>query len=261
MPAGYNPAHFKALFEVEDRHFWFRARNRALSAVISPIAAAFPLRCRILEVGCGDGNTLRMLEESCPGAAVVGMDLFAEGLEYARQRTRAPLVRGRMEQPPFGVRFHIVGLFDVLEHLEDDRLALARLHDLVEPGGALVLTVPAHQKLWSRFDEEAHHCRRYEADVLEARLAEAGFETEYLTLFMASLYPLARVGRRISDVIRRAKHRLGRPEGSAVADELRVRPLINGALAVLLSPEAKALARRRVLPLGTSLLAVARVSR
>lgn len=96
MPAGYNPAHFKALFEVEDRHFWFRARNRALSAVISGLAAAFPRRCRILEVGCGDGNTLRMLEESCPGAAVVGMDLFAEGLEYARQRTRAPLVRGRM---------------------------------------------------------------------------------------------------------------------------------------------------------------------
>lgn len=149
----------------------------------------------------------------------------------------------------------------MLEHLEDDRAALARLHDLVEPGGALVLTVPAHQKLWSRFDEEAHHCRRYDADVLEARLAEAGFETEYLTFFMAPLYPLARVGRRISDLIRGVKQRLGRPAGSAVADELRVRPLINGVLAALLSQEAKALARRRVLPRGTSLLAVARVSR
>ncbi len=200
-----------------------------------------------------------MLEETCCGAALVGMDPFAEGLKYARRRTLAPLVRGRMEQPPFNVRFHLVGLFDVLEHLDDDRAALARLHELVEPGGALILTVPAHRKLWSRFDEEAHHCRRYERPDLEALLEEAGFQVEYVTLFMASLYPLARVGRKISDVVRGAKKRLGRPEGSAVADEIRVRPGINRVLTAILSPEAGLLGKRWHLPFGTSLLAVARV--
>ena len=259
MPAGYDPSHFAALFEIEDRHFWFRARNLALSAVIERIVAGLARGYRVLEVGCGDGNTLRMLERSCSGGTLVGMDLFAEGLHYARRRTRAPLVRGSMERPPFNVRFHVVGMFDVLEHIEDDRAALARVHELVEPGGALVLTVPAHQKLWSRFDEEAHHCRRYEPPDLLARLREAGFQVEYITLFMVVLYPLARVGRKTSDWIRRARTRFGRPEGSAVATEIRVRPGINGLLAAVLSQEARLLRRRRRLPFGTSLLAVARV--
>ena len=261
MPAGYDPSHFEALFEVEDRHFWFRARNVALSAVVEGLVAGLARGYRVLEVGCGDGNTLRMLETACSGATLVGMDLFAQGLRYARRRTRAPLVRGRMEQPPFNVRFHLVGLFDVLEHLEDDRAALARLRELVEPGGALVLTVPGHRKLWSRFDEEAHHCRRYEPPDLLARLTEAGFQVEYLTWFMVVLYPLARVGRKASDVIRRAGKRLGRPEGSAVATEIRVRPGINGVLAAILSQEGRLLRRRWRLPFGTSLLAVARVPR
>jgi SAM-dependent methyltransferase len=261
MPDGYNPAHFEPLFEIEDRHFWFRARNRALSAVVAGVGSGLGHGSRVLEVGCGDGNTLRMLEETCSGAALVGMDLFAEGLQLARRRTRAPLVRGRMEQPPFSVRFHLVGMFDVLEHLEDDRAALARVRDLVEPGGTLIVTVPAHQKLWSRFDEEAHHCRRYDPADLSARLLDAGFDVEYLTLFMAALYPLVRIGRRASDVLRAAKKRLGRPQGSAVADELRIRPGLNAFLTLMLSPEANLLGRRRRLRCGTSVLAVARVPR
>src|SRR5216684_3571867 len=94
MSAGYNPDHFEAFFEIEDRHFWFRARNLALSAVVEGIVSGFAAGYRVLEVGCGDGNTLRMLEETCCGAALVGMDPFAEGLKYARRRTLAPLVRG-----------------------------------------------------------------------------------------------------------------------------------------------------------------------
>ena len=261
MPDGYNPDHFQAFVEIEDRHFWFRARNRTLSAVIGRIVAAYARGYRVLEVGCGDGNTLRMLEETCAGAALVGMDLYAEGLQFARRRTRAPLVRGRMEQPPFTVRFHIVGMFDVLEHLDDDRAALVRLRELVEPGGALVVTVPAHQRLWSRFDEEAHHCRRYEPADLAARLRDAGFEVEYLTLFMMALYPLARVDRRMSDLVRAGRTRRGREPGSAVADEIRVRPGLNGLMTLALSPEVRLLAKRRRLPFGTSVLAVARVPR
>jgi SAM-dependent methyltransferase len=258
---GYDPRHFDGMFEIEDRHFWFRARNRALGVVVHGLTAGFASGYRVLEVGCGDGNTLRVLEQACPGATLVGMDFLEEGLSYARRRSRVPLVRGRMEQPPFRAGFHLVGLFDVLEHLQDDRAALARLRALVEPGGALVLTVPAHQKLWSRFDEEAHHAQRYEPGVLEARLVEAGFQIEYLTLFMAALYPLARIGRKVSDMIRGARRRRGLPEGSAVANETRVRPGINGLLAAMLAPEATLLGRRWHLPLGTSLLAVARVPR
>ena len=258
MPTGYNPEHFKALVEIEDRHFWFRARNRVLSAVVGDLASALPRPYRVLEVGCGNGNTLRMLEAACSGSALVGMDLFAEGLHYARQRSSALLVRGRLEMVPFKVRFHLVGMFDVLEHMEDDGAALANVYKLLETRGVLIVTVPAHQRLWSRFDEESHHYRRYELAELDARLKAAGFAVEYLTLFMAPLYPLARIGRKVSDMISNAKRYLGWPVATALANEIRIRPGINELLTRTLSAEAGLIVRRRRLPFGTSVLAVAR---
>jgi SAM-dependent methyltransferase len=257
--SGYDPRLFQVLFEVEDQHFWFRARNRALAAAVEGIVSSFGQGYRVLEIGCGDGNTLRMLEQACSSGSVVGMDLLVEGLEYARRRTRAPLVCASMDHPPFNIRFHLVGMFDVLEHLDDDRAALLRVRQLVEPGGVLLLTVPANRRLWSSFDEEAHHCRRYQLPDLNARLVEAGFRIEYMTLFMLALYPIARIGRRVSDWVRGARKRLGRPYGSAVADETRIRPGINGLLSAALSQEARFIRNRRHLPFGTSLLAVARV--
>ena len=258
MP-GYDPRLFEVLFDAEDRHFWFRARNRVLAVVARSVVSRLADGYRVLELGCGDGNTLRMLDEACARGTLVGMDLFADGLQYARRRTRAPLVCGSMDRPPFRARFQLVGMFDVLEHLEDDRTALCRVRELVEPGGTLLLTVPADQRLWSRFDEESHHCRRYQLRDLESRLTDAGFKVEFVTPFMVALYPLARVGRKVSDWLRGAKARLGLPPGSAVASETRVRPVINGLLSVILSPEARFIRRRRRLPFGTSLLAVARL--
>jgi len=258
MAEGYNPDHFQAFHEVETRHFWFTARNNALHALIAPAMRDLAPGYRVLEIGCGTGNTLRMLERACPGGRVVGMDLYGEGLQYARRRTRVPLVQGRMEHPPFATRFDVVGLFDVLEHIDNDRAALAQIHGLLEPEGRVVLTVPASRVLWSRFDEEAHHCRRYESDELGRKLSDAGFRVEYLTPFMAALYPVVRVARYVSDAMRARGRASGRGEASAVLDQIKVRPGLNAIMAALLGPEARVVARRWRLPIGTSLLALAR---
>ena len=52
------------------------------------------------------------LERACPGSLVTGMDLFADGLAYARTRTSCPLVQADVERPPFSTRFDLVGLFE-----------------------------------------------------------------------------------------------------------------------------------------------------
>ena len=153
---------------------------------------------RVLEVGCGTGNVLRMLERHCRRGTVVGMDLFAEGLHYARQRTACGLVQGDVRTPPFGAAFDLIGLFDVLEHLPDDRQILADLHRMLVPGGHLLVTVPAHRALWSYFDEAAHHCRRYAAPDLRRKLVAAGYRVDYLTQYMAALFPLVWLGRRLA---------------------------------------------------------------
>ena len=73
---------------------------------------------------------------------------------------------------------------------------------------------------------------------------------------MATLYPVARMGRFVADMLRR-RHRGERHE-SAVREQLKIRPIANDVLSFLLTQEARLVARRRQLPIGTSLLALAR---
>lgn len=257
---GYNPDFYTPLFEAEDRHFWFRSRNLVLERIVAAETARLADGFRVLEVGCGTGYVLRMLHDTCPRGVVIGMDLFADGLELARKRTAAPVVRGRIEAAPFAVPFDFIGLFDTLEHIDDDAAVLENLRKLLRRGGVLCITVPAYEELWSDFDVESHHCRRYSPDLLDERLRKAGFTIEYLTPFMATLYPLARIGRFVSDARRRRQTASGDAGKSAVVDQLRIRPGINGVLSFMLAQEARLISARKRLPIGTSLLAVARLS-
>lgn len=251
-PAGYDPALFDAIAAAERRHFWFRARNRVLEAVLSPLGARMAAGTRALEIGCGTGNTLRVLSRACPRATVVGMDLFAEGFRHAAQG-RARLVQGRLEQSPFRTRFDLVGLFDVLEHIEDDRQALESIRLLLEPGGHLVLTVPAGPHLWSAFDTASHHWRRYTRDELQARLEGAGFELRYMTPFMTASYPALWLARKLRS---RARSQVERPDDAILA-ELAIPGWLNAVLDLALRPEGVILRAGGRLPVGTSLLAVA----
>jgi SAM-dependent methyltransferase len=255
-PRFYDPTRYAELFAAEDRHFWFRARNRAILALVASITADFPAGYRALEVGCGTGNTLRTLVQACPGGLVVGMDLFSEGLHHARMRTAFPLVQADMQAAPFRARFQLIGLFDVLEHLPDDERALADLHGLLRPGGALVMTVPAHPSLWSYHDDAAGHRRRYRSDALRAKLGAAGYEVEYLSEYMMSMLPLIWL-RRLPTLLRR---RALSPEcvRSLRARELDTPGLVNALLSAVLGQEARAIARRWHLPVGSSIIAVAR---
>jgi trans-aconitate methyltransferase len=249
--AGYDRRHFEKLAQVEDRHFWFTSRNRMLAGVLDRIA--LPEDARVLEIGSGTGNTLRVLERAYPRATLVGVDLYDEGFGVARQRTAAHLVRAAIEHLPFVRPFHLVAAFDVLEHVADDGAALECLRKLLTEDGWLVVTVPAFAHLWSRFDEDSHHVRRYAIDELRDRLREAGYHTERATFFMAALYPLLRAARLAAD-------RFGGDQGrsSPVARELRVMPIVNPVMTAILDLEASHVARGGRLPIGTSLLAVAR---
>ena len=79
------------------------------------------------------------------------------------------------------------GLFDVLEHIQDDRGALTNLHRVLQPGGRLYIAVPAYNFLWSGEDDHAGHFRRYTLNLLRQRLVEAGFTVDYGTYFFLIL--------------------------------------------------------------------------
>jgi SAM-dependent methyltransferase len=255
--SGYAPEFFAELRAVEDRHFWFRARNYLIAALVERIVRRWPPRYRVLEVGCGNGNVLRHLVRVCRGATVVGMDLFAEGLRHARDRAACPVVQANAGCTPFRVGFELVGMFDVLEHTPDDMQVLRGLHALLVPGGVLLLTVPAGKVLWSYFDELSHHCRRYEAPELAEKLRQAGFELELVTHFMAATYPLARLIRRLRTPGRQRSDG-GLDATSALRPEFTIVPVANALLTLVLRAEAAWVSLGNRLPFGTSLVAIAR---
>jgi len=250
---GYDPSFFEQLAKVEDRHFWFQARNRLIFGITWKLTSDLNPGYLVLEVGCGTGNVLSVLRQACPGGNVVGLELWLDGLRFAQQRSKGPLVQGDVRNSPFGKPFELIGMFDVLEHISEEVETLVALREALAPGGILMLTVPAHQYLWSYFDEAAHHCRRYSSREIRARFTEAGFQVEFMSEFMTCIFPIVWVFRKIGN--RRQSSETAR---TLAMREFRVLPVINGLLTALLRLEVLWLSRGWRLPIGTSLIAVAR---
>ncbi len=82
--------------------------------------------------------------------------------------------------------FDTVLCLNVLERLEDDLGALRRLYQSLEPGGRLIVMVPAMRALYGSIDEAIGNLRRYERDELEQRLRDAGFGVEEVTFMNAA---------------------------------------------------------------------------
>jgi SAM-dependent methyltransferase len=254
----YDPAFYDPIGAAEDTHFWYQARNEVIGALVEECVAPLPDGHRVLEVGCGGGTVLRMLEARCSRGTVVGLDFFAEGLRRARRRTRCAMVQADLHWPPFRERFDLIGLFDVLEHLEDDEAVLHRLHEMTVPGGALLLTVPSRPGLWSYFDEAARHHRRYELEALVSVVTRAGYDVSYASEYMAPLLPMAWLQRRVLARLRRGAGPTAAPEELAASDLEPVSPLVNRVLRSVLGLESRAVARHRRLPFGTSIVLLAR---
>jgi SAM-dependent methyltransferase len=251
----YHAEHFEPLFASEARHFWFRSRNRCIAAATRLLPNLDSVG-DIIEHGCGTGFVLAELQRLFPQARVTGADLFAEGLALARRRFAGPLLQTDILHCDLRSAFDLVGLFDVLEHLDDDLQVLQAIRGQLRPGGCLLLTVPAHMALWSDYDEASGHRRRYSRQQLVARLSEAGFAMEYCTEFMFALLPLMFVRRRL----KRGRARAGKEPGAVaerIQEELTIGPLLNRVLELLLRPEPWWIRHRRRLPGGTSLLALA----
>ncbi|MGB6451205.1 MAG: class I SAM-dependent methyltransferase [Steroidobacteraceae bacterium] len=97
--------------------------------------------------------------------------------ELARGGARA--VQSEISALPFasGV-FDLVCALDVIEHIDDDRAALAELRRVAAPGGIVLLSLPLYASRWTAFDDLVGHRRRYEPEALNALLAQAELAVE-----------------------------------------------------------------------------------
>jgi SAM-dependent methyltransferase len=244
-PHHFPASSFELLHALEERSFWFRARN---TIVLEAIAAYAPDPTAIFELGCGTGFVLQALAAACPHARLVGGELGIEGLRIAQTRVpAATFVQVDGRELPFRAEFQLIGAFDVLEHIAEDEAVLEELRAALIPQGTLIVTVPQHPWLWSAADEYGEHVRRYTRRELLIKLERNGLRVVYVTSFMMTVLPLMALARRRQQDVAAFDPKL----------ELRVPRRLDRVLERLVRTERHAVRHGLSLPVGGSLLAVA----
>jgi SAM-dependent methyltransferase len=206
-----------------------------------------PDAASVLDVGCGTGFILEFLRARHPRAAIVGCDFQWAPLAIARSRVRAAsFLQASALHPPFERQFDLIVALDVIEHIDDDAAALAAVASALRPGGVLIITVPQHPRLWSEVDDFSHHRRRYTWRELEGKARSAGLQVIRRTSFFTLTLPLLLASR-----LRRAKT-------FDPAAEFRIPRWINAVLERCIDWESWWIRAGITLPVGGSLLLVAR---
>ena len=234
---------YQQMAELDERHWWYRARREIIADLIRREARP-PADAAILELGCGTGHNLAMLGGF---GHVDGLELDDEAramseVRLGRKVMSSPLPE--LEEVSDG-HYDLIGAFDVIEHIDDDAAALASIATKLKAGGTFIMTVPAHQWMWSAHDVVNHHKRRYSKHGLQRLISRSPMRLVKIGYFNSLLFPLA--------VVERAASKLRGKEDADV--KLPPAPL-NAVLEKIFEAE-RHLVGRLPLPPGLSLFAVA----
>lgn len=239
----------EACYQIEERSFWFRHRN----ACITAIARRLPPAGLFADVGGGNGFVSRALADDGHDVALV--EPGQAGARNGWHRGVRPVICATLGQAGFEKgTLGGIGLFDVVEHIEHHVDFLADMRAHLRQDGRVYLTVPAFRTLWSAEDVAAGHYRRYSPSRLRRTLAQAGFAVEYLSAMFAWL-PLPVF------LARSLPTRLGLRSAESeqgAREHLLPRGVAGRVIARALEMERNAIAAGRSLPVGGSLIAVAR---
>ncbi len=170
--------------QIEEDSFWFKHRN---DCIIHLVKKYSPNRI-FFDIGGGNGFVSQGLERA--GIKTVLVEPGREGTENAKKRGLKFIIRSTLEDANFKKSsIPTLGLFDVLEHIKEEKDFLKKIHAYIEDNGLLYLTVPSYNLLWSKEDTMGGHYRRYTRKELHSKLREAGFETIYST-YIFSILPI-----------------------------------------------------------------------
>ena len=244
-PEAFTATQAHSLAAIDPEHFWFATRNQLIVWAMTRHA---PHARTMLEVGCGTGHVLRAIAEARPEMRLTGAEVSAEGLRLtARAAPAAELVCADTRHLPYDEEFDVVGAFDVLEHIPEHEDALRAIARATRKGGVVIMTVPQHPSLWSPLDDYSGHQRRYTRRELVALTQDAGLDVVRVTSFVSLLLPGLVVSRLAQ---RHVEVKPGR--------EFAITSPINGIAMAVMSIEVAAIKSGLSLPVGGSLLLVAR---
>ncbi len=237
----------KKYSRLEFFHWWTVTRREMIGRLLKKEGLAKDTN--ILEIGCSVGIFLNQLKLDGYTNAY-GVDISDEAISQARESGLVNVEVRDATSLGANRKYQTIIASDVLEHIEDESKALSSWYDVLNPGGALIIFLPAHKYFWSQHDEINHHFRRYNKKYLKKVLEKAGFKIErisYWNLLLFFVKLLVVVFDRIFFRSRDKKH-----------DQfIEINPLVNKMLIGLLKLENK-YTENHYLPFGVSVFAIAR---
>ena len=243
-----------ACFRIEDDSFWFNHRNRCIVEAVGQ----WPPSGFILDIGGGNGYVAGGLIQA--GHETVVLEPGDEGARNARTFRNIPhVICSTLQDAAFKpASLPAIGLFDVLEHVEDDEGFVAEMRRILLAGGHVYVTVPAQQWLWAIDDVESGHFRRYSTRRLASLFEAAGFDVLYVTYFfellVAPVYLLRTLPGQLGFRGRRDASHYEAVHAARVG-------WLSRTMRRLLKRELRVIASRQTLATGTSCLLVARKRR
>ena len=173
------------LVQYEEKHFWITARRSYLGWIFKQYVRP---EDAIIEIGAGTGYVAKNMIDCGYRNYSIG-DIHKKGLLLAGAYDYRHKYQFNLLRPVFAGHFDVVGMFDVLEHIDVPGEAVHNVRKMLKKGGRVIVTVPGHKWLWSKQDAIAYHRRRYEIDELKELFTANGFKILKASGFFTTLIP------------------------------------------------------------------------
>jgi SAM-dependent methyltransferase len=171
--------------DLYERHWWWRAREEVILSTLERLRPAGGFG-RILDVGCGDGLLFSRLQElGDPEGIEADPAAVDPGGPWSNRIHIGSFDETFRPERTYG----LVLLLDVLEHMEDPARVLAEAFSRLDPGGSVLITVPAFLSLWTSHDVLNHHVTRYTRQRLETLVRVSGGVVAHCAFFFRWMTP------------------------------------------------------------------------
>ncbi len=175
-----------------ESNWWFKAKDNLILSMVKKLPCSGP----VLDVGCCSGRLLKKLSVFFCSDSLHGVDPSSLAVRIAGEEMGIDIKQGNIENLEYEPSsFELVITSDVLEHTVDDKGAYEELLRVLKPNGRLIITVPAHQWLWSSYDEALDHKRRYSMSTLKALLKRDNIVIEKVGYYYGLLFPVFMMSR------------------------------------------------------------------